>query len=111
MSKTTAGHRIELSTGDWITIRPKRGWEASNRIQASGAKVTGVDADGNPAFALDLVAYGMAVLEHAILAWSLDGEPGSAAFLSDDFDADLGDEMVKAIDAYYKSQRRGPQGK
>lgn len=111
MSNTEAGHTINLSGGEWIIIRPRRGFAAGNKIDTSGARVIGVDGDDKPVIGIDAAERGVAVLEHAIMAWSLDETPGPAAYRSDDFDYDLGDEMVREINAYYAGQRRTREGK
>lgn len=88
-------------------IRARRGWAARQDIESAGATVE----HGTGRVRADLRAYGLAVMRHAIIDWSLDLPLSDAGFESDDFDAEAGDEIVAAIDAHYAQARRGTDSK
>lgn len=113
MSSTdvAAAVRIDLEGGEHIYIRKRRGWAAHNRVQSAAVGIDGVDSEGNPVIKIDLLAMGLAEMETAIVSWSLDLPVSRAGFESEDFDPALGDEIVKAIQAYYRDQGRSKAGK
>lgn len=109
-------HRIYLDEcgypGEWVDIRARRSWAARQRVDAATigqSQVVGNELRVMP----DLMARALAMLEEAVVAWSLrdaSGEPlpvGRGGFQHDDFDEHLGDWLVRAVEAYYDGQRRG----
>lgn len=106
-------HRLDIPErlgGGYVDIRAKRSWAAATRVEGTGTRI---EADKNApdgaVATIDAVAKGLAVLESAVVAWSLPLPAARAGFLSDDFDPDVGDWLVDAIEDYYASLRRGDE--
>lgn len=116
MTAQTA-HRIYLDEcgypAEWVDIRPRRSWAARQRVDAATigqSQVVGNELRLMP----DLMARSLAILEEAVVAWSLkdaSGAPlpvGRAGFQHADFGEEIGDWLVNRIEQYYQAHRRGP---
>ena len=114
---TSAVHRINLEEydaarypGGWVDIKGRRSWADQQRIDGAAMTLTG-SATAMVAHP-DLLARGLAALETSVIAWSLTDDSGEAlpanrtGFMSDSFDAGLGDWLVVRIDAHYTAGRR-----
>lgn len=115
-------HKIILSEYDsdldgHVVIKAKRSWKARQILD--GARFLARPGGGNDETPLDLAAnvfgYRRAILETAVVEWTLkdaEGKPlpaSRAGFEHDDFDPDLGDWIVDAIEAYYEGLKRPPE--
>ena len=108
-----ATYRISLDTfseerypGGWAEIKGRRSWADSKRIDSASVSMTAPGAGSEMFMRADLLGRGIAILESAIVAWSLPIPPTRAGFESDDFDDDLGEWLIDQIDAHYASERR-----
>lgn len=105
-------HTLEIPEhlgGGTVQIRAKRGWGAAQRIEGAGVVIRPGDNGTDATAIVDGQAKGLAILESSIVSWSLPIPADRKGFLSDDFDEDLGDWLVDAIEDYYKSLRRSEE--
>ncbi len=108
-------HRIDIperfgcAPGAHVTVRARRSWAARQRVDSAGVKII-PDRDGGTQHEgrIDALARGLAVLETAVLSWEgvrdAEGKPlpaSRAGYVHEDFDPELGDWLVDAIDAVY----------
>lgn len=105
--------RIELDDkgypGQWIEVPDKRGWKTKTEIEQAAMEIErDEEADGGVIFHVNAAKVGMLVLG-TIKAWSFQPPPSREYFESDDFDEDLGDTLLEAIDEYYKATARSDE--
>lgn len=101
-------HTLEIPErlgGGSVQIRAKQSWGARARVDSAGVFVK----PGEEEARIDGRAKGLAILESAVVSWSLDLPATREGFMSDDFDGDVGDWLVDAIVEHYQSQRRSEE--
>lgn len=115
-------HRIDIPEefgGGYVDIKAKRSWKDSNKIAGAGFRIrqgvtqeeiTAAQQEGRMADLMEMDTHGRlsAPLETAIVA--TDRKPDGVSVRqwldSDDMDEDLGDYLIKEVDAYYESRTR-----
>ena len=114
-------YRIDLGAydpvyeGEWVDIKEKRSFADVKRVEAKGARGHQNDA-GEVEFTMDVLEQSIAKLETSVINWSLKTDAGAplpphrGGFVSDDFDAELGDWLIDQIDAYYRERSRSKRG-